>query len=197
MTGRHLAITAAINDYAEKKIESLHLDYPEDHRSPCDPGSGQIPTPRGDRARLREPHHHRSQRGELRPVCLDGSGRLQRSPGRCASIKRACCARTGRTRAGIHSLPRRTGVRSRGVRHRRRRNCRHRTRLRRVSGQGRTGHRADRKYPVKPMFIDEAVLQMEMSARQFSCSSTPRPKRSTCFTAAKKGDYGLIQPTFQ
>ena len=29
VTGRHLAITAAINDYAEKKIESLHLDYPK------------------------------------------------------------------------------------------------------------------------------------------------------------------------
>ena len=29
VTGRHLAITAAINDYAVKKIEGLHLDYPK------------------------------------------------------------------------------------------------------------------------------------------------------------------------
>ncbi len=28
VTGHHLAITAAINDYAQKKIEGLHLDYP-------------------------------------------------------------------------------------------------------------------------------------------------------------------------
>ncbi len=196
MTGRHLAITAAINDYAEKKIESLHLDYPEDHRSPCDPGSGQIPTPRGDRARLREPHHHRSQRGELRPVCLDGSGRLQRSPGRCASIKRACCARTGRsgrnpfaTSKNRCSTPEafdildETAVTAKGY-------------VESPAKDDRTSCQTE-KYPVKPMFIDEAVLQMEMSARQFSCSSTPRPKRSTCFTAAKKGDFGLIQPTFQ
>ena len=29
VTGRHLQITTAINDYATKKIESLHLDYPK------------------------------------------------------------------------------------------------------------------------------------------------------------------------
>src|SRR5215212_6031053 len=29
VTGRHLQITEAIKDYATKKIESLHLDYPK------------------------------------------------------------------------------------------------------------------------------------------------------------------------
>ena len=29
VTGRHLQITDAINDYATRKIESLHLDYPK------------------------------------------------------------------------------------------------------------------------------------------------------------------------
>ena len=29
VTGRHLQITDAINDYVTKKIESLHLDYPK------------------------------------------------------------------------------------------------------------------------------------------------------------------------
>ena len=29
VTGRHLAITDAINDYATRKIEGLHLDYPK------------------------------------------------------------------------------------------------------------------------------------------------------------------------
>ena len=29
VTGRHLAITAAINDYATRRIENLHLDYPK------------------------------------------------------------------------------------------------------------------------------------------------------------------------
>ena len=31
VTGRHVDITEAIRDYAHKKIESLHLDYPS-HR---------------------------------------------------------------------------------------------------------------------------------------------------------------------
>ena len=29
VTGRHLAITDAINEYATRKIEGLHLDYPK------------------------------------------------------------------------------------------------------------------------------------------------------------------------
>ncbi len=29
VTGRHLQITGAINDYVTKKVESLHLDYPK------------------------------------------------------------------------------------------------------------------------------------------------------------------------
>ena len=29
VTGRHLPITPAINDYVTRKIESLHLDYPK------------------------------------------------------------------------------------------------------------------------------------------------------------------------
>ena len=29
VTGRHLQITDAINEYATRKIESLHLDYPK------------------------------------------------------------------------------------------------------------------------------------------------------------------------
>ena len=29
VTGRHLPVTDAINDYCTRKIESLHLDYPK------------------------------------------------------------------------------------------------------------------------------------------------------------------------
>ena len=28
VTGRHVEVTAAMRDYAQKKIEGLHLDYP-------------------------------------------------------------------------------------------------------------------------------------------------------------------------
>ena len=43
------------------------------------------------------------------------------------------------------------------------------------------------KYPVKPMFVDEAVLQMEMSARQFVVFLNAKTERSTYFIAAKRG----------
>ena len=51
------------------------------------------------------------------------------------------------------------------------------------------------QYPVKPMFIDEAVLQMEMSARQFLVFLNAKTEKVNVLYRRKKGDFGLIQPT--
>jgi putative sigma-54 modulation protein len=51
------------------------------------------------------------------------------------------------------------------------------------------------RYPVKPMFVDEAVLQLEMSTRQFLVFMNARNSGSTSFTGAKSGDFGLIEPS--
>ena len=52
------------------------------------------------------------------------------------------------------------------------------------------------KYPVKPMFIDEAVLQMDMSAKQFLVFLNAKTEKVNVLYRRKKGDYGLIQPTY-
>jgi putative sigma-54 modulation protein len=52
------------------------------------------------------------------------------------------------------------------------------------------------KYPVKPMFVDEAVLQMEMSARQFIVFLNAKTDKVSVLYRRKKGDYGLIEPSF-
>ena len=45
------------------------------------------------------------------------------------------------------------------------------------------------------MFIDEAVLQMEMSARQFlGVSQRQDGSKINVLYRRKKGDFGLIQP---
>ena len=52
------------------------------------------------------------------------------------------------------------------------------------------------KYPVKPMFIDEAVLQIEMSSKQFLVFLNAKTERVNVVYRRKNGDFGLIEPTF-
>ena len=52
------------------------------------------------------------------------------------------------------------------------------------------------KYPVKPMFIVEAVLQMEMSTKQFLVFLNAKTERMNVIYRRKNGDFGLIEPTF-
>jgi putative sigma-54 modulation protein len=52
------------------------------------------------------------------------------------------------------------------------------------------------KYPVKPMFVDEAVLQMEMSTKQFLVFLNAKSDKVNVLYRRKSGDFGLIEPTF-
>ena len=52
------------------------------------------------------------------------------------------------------------------------------------------------KYPVKPMFIDEALLQIEMSAKQFLVFLNAKTEKVNVIYRRKNGDFGLIEPTF-
>ena len=51
------------------------------------------------------------------------------------------------------------------------------------------------RLPVKPMFVDEAVLQLEMSHRQFLVFLNARSARVNVLYRRRSGDFGLIEPT--
>jgi putative sigma-54 modulation protein len=51
------------------------------------------------------------------------------------------------------------------------------------------------RYPVKPMFVDEAVLQLEMSTKQFLVFLNARSSRMNVLYRRKSGDFGLIEPS--
>jgi len=51
------------------------------------------------------------------------------------------------------------------------------------------------RHPVKPMFVDEAVLQLEMSTRQFLVFMNARNSRVNVLYRRKSGDFGLIEPS--
>jgi putative sigma-54 modulation protein len=52
------------------------------------------------------------------------------------------------------------------------------------------------KYPLKPMFIDEAVLQIEMSSKQFLVFLNAKTEKVNVIYRRKNRDFGLIEPTF-
>ncbi len=191
VTGRHLAITAAINDYAQKKVESLHLDYPKIIEAHV----------------ILEVEKHR-QRAEVVLVCanritIEAS---EESTDLYASMdqvigKVARQMRKHKTRLLKHSRPHRNET------------------VRYLDEQvydaqsfedleeeitAKGYHEAPpepeviqtEKYPVKPMCVDEAVLQMDMSARQFLVFLNAKTDKVNVLYRRKKGDYGLIQPSF-
>ena len=51
------------------------------------------------------------------------------------------------------------------------------------------------KFAVKPMFVDEAVLQLEISDRQFLVFLNAESEKVNVIYRRKKGDFGLIEPT--
>ncbi len=52
------------------------------------------------------------------------------------------------------------------------------------------------KYPVKQMFTDEAILQLEMSSRQFVVFVNARTDKLNILFRRKNGAFGLIEPTY-
>ena len=52
------------------------------------------------------------------------------------------------------------------------------------------------RYPVKPMYVDEAVLQLEMSNRQFVVFLNARTEKINVLHRRKDGAFGLMEPTF-
>ncbi len=51
------------------------------------------------------------------------------------------------------------------------------------------------KFAIKPMFVDEAVLQLELSDRQFLVFLNAETEKVNVLYRRNKGDFGLIEPT--
>ena len=49
---------------------------------------------------------------------------------------------------------------------------------------------------MKPMFVDEAVLQIEMSNRQFVVFLNAKTEKVNMLYRRKDGGFGLMEPTF-
>lgn len=180
VTGRHLSITEAIKDYAQKKIEGLHLDYP----------------------RIMEAHvildvekyrHH----AEIILVCgnhitIEASAETNDM---YASIDQAVTRIAQQMRKYKTKIMRQHRPRRQEVRH-------VEEQVLSIDDEFEVHEETEpsvvhtEKYPVKPMFVDEAVLQLEMSSRQFVVFLNAKTEKVSVLYRRKDNDFGLIEPAF-
>ncbi len=175
VTGRHMDITPAIREYSAKKLDSIGIDFPRILSAHYILEVDKFRHIAELVLQCGNHHHHRSPRGERRPV------RLHRSRG---------------------------GQGERQMRKYKTRMQRHRPRKAMVfhvdeqvlthdlqEDEGTTQLVHTEKFAIKPMFVDEAVLQLELSETQFLVFLNAETEKVNVIYRRKKGDFGLIEPT--
>lgn len=180
VTGRHVSITDSIVDYATKKIESLHLDYPRIVEA-------QVVLDVQKYRHIAEVILHCTNH-----ITLDASGETNDM---YASIDEAVARIGQQMRKYKTKIMRQHRPRRGEVQH---------VDEQVLSSEGLDEHEEAEptlvhveRYPVKPMFVDEAVLQLEMSpARQFVVFLNAKSEKVSIIYRRKHGDFGLIEPTF-
>lgn len=181
VTGRHLQITAAIHDYITRKIEGLHLDYPKIIEAHV----------------ILEVAKYRHT-AEVILVCSN-------------HITIEATEETDDMYAAIDAVMDKVQRQMRKYKTRLMKKHRPRKDIVKhleehvlemepvdVEGEENGAHHPvvrSERYPVKPMFIDEAVLQLEMSRRQFMVFLNARSTRMNVLYRRKSGEFGLIEPT--
>jgi putative sigma-54 modulation protein len=183
VTGRHVAVTDAIVEYARKKVDNLHLDYPriieaqiildvEKYRHIAE-------------VVLRCNNH----------ITIDASAETSDL---YASIdeavgKIAQQMRKHKTRILRQHRPRRAQIRH--------------LEAQIIADEVDESVDLDEsappmvvrteKYPVKPMFVDEAVLQLQMNtAQQFVVFLNAKSEKVNVLYRRKQGNFGVIEPAF-
>ena len=181
VTGRHVAVTEPIVDYARKKVESLHLDYPRII-------DAQVILDVEKYRHIAEVVLHCSNH-----ITIDASAETSDL---YASIDEAVGKIAQQMRKHKTKIMRQHRPRRAQIRH-----------LEEQILEDETAEEADNavgplvvrmeKYPVKPMFVDEAVLQIEMSNRQFVVFLNAKTEKVSILYRRKGDGFGLIEPAFE
>jgi putative sigma-54 modulation protein len=179
VTGRHVSITPPIKDYACKKVEGLHLDYPRIIEALV----------------ILNVEKYR-QSAEIVLVCgnhitIEASAETDDM---YASIDQVIAKIAQQMRKYKTKIMRQHRPRRQEVQH---------LDEQVLSIEGFDDHEESEptvihseKYPVKPMFVDEAVLQLEMSSRQFVVFLNAKSEKVNVLYRRKGQDFGLIEPVF-
>ena len=182
ITGRHLEITDAIREYATKKIESLHLDYPRIIEAKI----------------ILDVQQHR-QIAEIILFCADHIVIEVKSTTEdiYASLdestsKIARRMRKFKTRLLKSHRPRKDG----SIRHIEQ-HVFHSDDLHSEEEHVEPTYVHKEAYKVRPLYPDEAILDLEMSDRTFVVFHNQKSHKLAIMFRRKDGEYGLIEPEDQ
>ncbi len=177
VTGRHVSVTEPMKDYARKKIENIGIDFPRIL-------SAQV---------ILEVEKYR----HIAEVVLHCNNHItleakEASEDMYASIDEVVAKlmrqlRKAKTKIQRHN-PRRTQMVE--------------VPLHIIEAMGREEEHEDithhvvrtEQFPLKPMFVDEAVLQLELSPKTFLVFKNAGNERVNVLYRRKNGDFGLIDP---
>ncbi len=179
VTGRHVDITDAIRQHAVKKIEGLHLDYPRIIEA-------QVILDIQKFRHLAEVILHCANH-----ITIEASAETQDMYSALDEVTAKIAQQMRKYKSKImrSHRPRRGEVRHVDEQV--------------LSAEPMEHHEAaepdviqTERYPVKPMFVDEAVLQLEMSTQQFVVFLNAKSEKINVLFRRKTGDFGLIEPVF-
>jgi putative sigma-54 modulation protein len=181
VTGRHLEITQAIREYAHKKIEGLHLDYPRIIEA---------------KIILDVQGHHR-QMAEIILFCANHIVIEVKSTTEdiYASIdesisKIARRMRKFKTRLLKSHRPRKDG----SIRHIQEHVIHEESVHQGEQEQVTPAYVHEESYKIRPLFPDEAIVDLEISQRPFVVFHDQQNHKLAILFRRQDGDYGLIHP---
>jgi len=181
VTGRHVSVTEAMRDYARKKVENLHLDYPRiiDVKVILD-----VEKKARQKAEIIL-HCANHITIEVDTVSDDIYASIDESISKVARRMRKYKTRLMKT----HHRPRQGSIKH----------------LEEVVFHEESLHQTEdehiepviihkENYRVKPLFPDEAIMDLELSERPFVVFHNARSNRVAIIFRRKDGEYGMIEP---
>jgi putative sigma-54 modulation protein len=180
VTGRHVSITEAIKDYASKKVDNLHLDYPriieahvildvEKHRH-----FAEVILHCNNHITIEASH-------ECDDMYASIDGVIDKIAQQMRKYKRKIL-RNHRPRGFVKHFDEHVFAPLDSA-------------FAEIEEHEPEVIKTER-YAVKPMFVDEAVLQIEMSSRQFVVFLNAKSEKINVLYRRKDGGFGLMEPTF-
>jgi putative sigma-54 modulation protein len=179
VTGRHLEITDAIRDYARKKVDSLHLDYPKIIEAKV----------------ILDVQTHNRHFAEIILFCAN-------------HITIECSSTCGDLYAAMDETISKIARRMRKYKTRLLKSHRPRTNtsIRHLdehvfASEGFEDHEHDdvepliihpENYRIKPLYPDEAITELELSERHFVVFHNQKTHALNLLFRRKDGDYGMI-----
>jgi putative sigma-54 modulation protein len=176
VTGRHVTVTPAIEEYVRKKMESIHIDFPRILDAHCIVEvdkfrqRAELVLHCGNHIHIEASDVHEDLYAAIDKAVDKAERQIRKYKTRMQDHRpRASKLQQFDEHVLSYNLP---------------------------EEQGQTHHVRTEQYPCKPMFVDEAVLQLEVSdERQFLVFLNADTKKVNVLYRRRNGDFGLIEPT--